>query len=180
VTGTTQLSANLVPTSTLFDTGAGKSYLDPVTASKLSDTPRRFSKPMPVYQFDGSAPSSGPIVKYVDTYIVFFNRSTVLPICLIISTLFAPGIVIGDEWMARNRTVIDLHNRKISITPYKAHRSTSINIQVPLPAGSPSPSSTLVEEGSTTGSPKSAAPLDTSSLPSHSQVPPTIVAALQN
>jgi hypothetical protein len=138
---------------------------------------------MPVYQFDGSVPSSGPIIEYVDTFIIF-NRSTVLPIRLNISTLFAPGIVIGDEWMARNRTVIDLHNRKISITPYKASRPTSINIQVPLSADSPSPSPTSIEGSSSTETSKSTTHLDAPSLPSQVQpkfqAPPTIVAGVQN
>lgn len=138
---------------------------------------------MPVYQFDGSVPSSGPIIEYVDTFIIF-NRSTVLPIRLNISTLFAPGIVIGDEWMARNRTVIDLHNRKISITPYKASRPTSINIQVPLSADSPSPSPTSIEGSSSTETSKSTAHLDAPSLPLQVQpkfqAPPTIVAGVRN
>ena len=144
------LSNHLVAANVLFDTGAGKSYIDPKTALQLSDCVRTYSKPQPVFQFDGQPPASGPILEYVDTTIVF-NRKTAFSIRLSVSPMFAKGIVVGEEWMSRHQALINLRDRTITLSSYATIVSTPIERYVPLVA--PSTSSTLAQPPTTTREP---------------------------
>jgi len=101
-------------TEAMIDSGATGDFIDRdfVTNSKL--TTRKLSKPIPVYNVDGTLNEAGSINEVVDVLMTYNGHSE--RIMLAVTRLGKQSMILGFTWLNKHNPEIDFRTKTVKMT----------------------------------------------------------------